>query len=88
MSRNTKSRDNKIVRRSALSFAGANGSLDVDHILQSDPWKNVETFEKSEAACIQKVLNDFDNMIIQEKTLKAGENKISLKLIFNLKNPF
>lgn len=88
MSRNTKSHENKNMRRSALSFAGADGSLDVDHILQSDPWKNVETFEKTEAACIQNILNDFDNMITQEKTLKAGENEISLKPIFNFKNPF
>lgn len=78
------SRKSSDIRRSALSFIGANGSLDIDHVLQSNPWKKVEMFEKSEAACIQNVLNDFDNMITQEKNLKAGENKILLKLIIIL----
>ncbi|XP_011878305.1 PREDICTED: dentin sialophosphoprotein-like [Vollenhovia emeryi] len=72
MSRKTKSHGGTNMRRSALSFIGANGSLDVDDILQSDVWKNVEMFEKSEAACIQNILNDFDDKITQENVLKAG----------------
>lgn len=75
MSRKSRS-DNATTRRSALSFIGANGSLDVDHVLQCNPWKDVETFEKSEAACIQNMLNDFDNIITQEKNLKVGKNEI------------
>lgn len=75
MSRNTKSHKN-VQRRSALSFDGADDSLDhyIDHIVQSNPWKNVEEIEKSDAARIQNVLNEFDDMIMQEKTSKAGES--------------
>lgn len=81
MSHNTKTHSDKNMRRSALSFAGANGSLDVDHLLQSDPWKNVTMFDETEVGCIQNVLNDFNDKIQQEKSLKAGKNKISLKSI-------
>ncbi|KMQ95767.1 serine threonine-protein kinase sbk1 [Lasius niger] len=75
MSRNTKSHKN-VQRRSALSFDGADDSLDhyIDHIVQSNPWKNVEEIEKSDAARIQNVLNEFDDMITQEKTSKAEPN--------------
>ncbi|CAL1687025.1 unnamed protein product [Lasius platythorax] len=75
MSRNTKSHKN-VQRRSALSFDGADDSLDhyIDHIVQSNPWKNVEEIEKSDAARIQNVLNEFDDMITQEKTSKAGHS--------------
>ncbi|XP_050464997.1 uncharacterized protein LOC126858581 isoform X2 [Cataglyphis hispanica] len=73
MSRNTKSRKN-VQRRSALSFAGADDSIDhyIDNIIQSDHCKNVAEIEKSDAACIQNVLNDFDKMIMEQKASKAG----------------
>ncbi|XP_011691400.1 PREDICTED: uncharacterized protein DDB_G0286299-like isoform X2 [Wasmannia auropunctata] len=73
MSRNTKNRNGNI-RRSALSFAGGDGSLDVDHVLESDPWKDIEKFETSEVARIQNVLKDFGDMIAQEKTLKVKDH--------------
>lgn len=75
MSRNTKSRKN-VQRRSALSFAGADDSIDhyIDNIIQSDHCKNVAEIEKSDAACIQNVLNDFDKMIMEQKASKAGKN--------------
>lgn len=76
MSRNTKKHNDKCTRRSALSFdICANGSLDDEHILASEPWKNVQIFETSEAAAIQNVLDKFNNMITQEKALKVkGKN--------------
>lgn len=67
---------NNNIRRSALSFDGGNGSLDVEHVLQSDPRKDVEKFKKSEVACIQNILNNFDDIITQEKTLKPGKNDV------------
>ncbi|XP_036144983.1 dentin sialophosphoprotein [Monomorium pharaonis] len=73
------SRNNKNIRRSALSFDGADGTLDIDHILQTDPWKNVEMFETKETACIQNVLSDFNNIITQAKTLKATGNTTAKK---------
>jgi len=77
MSRKSKSHNDKILRRSALSFDRGNGSLDVDHVLRSEPWKNIEKFEKSEAATIQKALNEFDDIITQVKNLEAkGKNEI------------
>lgn len=69
-----------VQRRSALSFAGADDSIDhyIDNIVQSDPWKHVEKIEKSDAARIQSVLNEFNDRITQEKTCRAGKsyNKI------------
>ncbi|XP_018405488.1 PREDICTED: serine/threonine-protein kinase DCLK3 [Cyphomyrmex costatus] len=74
MSRNTKSHNNKDMRkRSALSFIGGDGSLDVDHVLQSKPWENIKEFEESEAGCIQNVLNDFVKAVTQEKSVEAKE---------------
>lgn len=86
MSRNTKSHKN-VQRRSALSFAGADDSIDhyIDDIIQSDPWKNVAEIEKSDAACIQNVLNEFDDMITQQKASKASKsyNEISYKMSYS-----
>lgn len=75
MSRNTKGHKN-VQRRSALSFAGADDSIDhyIDNIIQSDPWRHVEKIEKSDAARIQSVLNEFNDKIMQEKTSKAGKS--------------
>lgn len=72
MSRNTKSHKN-VQRRSALSFAGADDSIDhyIDNIVQSDPWRHMEKIEKSDAARIQNVLNEFNDKIMQEKTSKG-----------------
>ncbi|XP_011267757.1 dentin sialophosphoprotein [Camponotus floridanus] len=65
-----------VQRRSALSFAGADDSIDhyIDSIVQSDPWKHIEKIEKSDAARIQSVLNEFNDRITQEKTCKADLN--------------
>lgn len=62
-------------RRSALSF-NANGSLDIDDVLQSDPWKHIAMFDDTEAACIQNILHDFNSEFTQEKALKPSKNKI------------
>lgn len=87
MSRNTKSHNNKDVRRrSALSFIGGDGSLDIDDILQSEPWKNVEKFKNSEAGCIQNMLDDFVKIITQENTVESNEGL--LKIIKGKKTRF
>ncbi|KYQ51148.1 Serine/threonine-protein kinase SBK1 [Trachymyrmex zeteki] len=79
MSRNTKSHNNKDVRRrSALSFIGGDGSLDIDDILQSEPWKNVEKFKNSEAGCIQNMLDDFVKIITQENTVESNEGLLKI----------
>lgn len=83
---NTKTSSDTNMRRSALSFASANASLDVDHVLQSEPWKNIAIFDESEAGCIQNILNDFNDKIKQEKILKAGKNRdFFLNLLFFFK---
>ncbi|XP_070160308.1 micronuclear linker histone polyprotein isoform X2 [Polyergus mexicanus] len=81
MSRNTK-RHKNVQRRSALSFAGADDSIDhyIDNIIQSDPWENVAEIRKSDAAYIQNVLNEFDDMITQEKASKASHSAAKKKL--------
>lgn len=86
MSRNTKTNSeiNSKNIRSALSFDGANGStFDVDHLLQSDSWRNVTTF--NEVGGIQNMLNGFTDKLTPEKSLKAGKIKISLNLSFKKK---
>ncbi|XP_072749151.1 uncharacterized protein [Anoplolepis gracilipes] len=79
MSHNTKNKN--VQRRSALSFAGADDSIDryIDNIVESNPWKNVEEIEKSDAARIQNVLNEFDDMITQQKISKAGHSATKKK---------
>jgi hypothetical protein len=52
-------------RRSALSFAGADGSLDVDYILQTDVWEDIEKFEETIAGQVQNVLNEFRDKLTQ-----------------------
>lgn len=59
-------------RRSALSFE-VNGSIDLDHILEISPWKDINKFEEDEAGCIQNVLNEFNNRLGQEKLYPAGK---------------
>ncbi|KYN35513.1 hypothetical protein ALC56_10070 [Trachymyrmex septentrionalis] len=79
MNRDTKSRNNKDTRRrSALSFIGGDGSLDIDHVLQSEPWKNIEKFKNSEAGCIQTMLDDFVETITQKNTIEAKEGLLKL----------
>jgi len=79
MNHDTKSRNNKDMRRrSALSFIGGDGSLDIDHVLQSEPWKNIEKFKNSEAGCIQTMLDNFVETITQKNTIEAKEGFLKL----------
>ncbi|KAG5311918.1 SBK1 kinase, partial [Pseudoatta argentina] len=79
MSHDTKSHNNKDMRRrSALSFIGGDGSLDIDHVLQSEPWKNIEKFKNSEAGCVQTMLDNFIETITQNNTIEAKEGLLKL----------
>ncbi|EGI60995.1 Serine/threonine-protein kinase SBK1 [Acromyrmex echinatior] len=79
MSHDTKSYNNKDMRRrSALSFIGGDGSLDIDHVLQSEPWKNIEKFKNSEAGCVQTMLDNFIETITQNNTIEAKEGFLKL----------
>ncbi|KYN28254.1 hypothetical protein ALC57_02315 [Trachymyrmex cornetzi] len=79
MSHDMKNHNNKDMRRrSALSFIGGDGSLDIDHVLQSEPWKDIEKFKNSEAGCIQTILDDFVETITQKNTIEAKEGFLKL----------
>lgn len=67
-------------KRSALSFAGADGTLDVDQILKIDVMKDVQKLEETIAGQIQSVLNEFRDKLAQipkadpkRKRQKAGK---------------
>ncbi|XP_029170235.1 centromere-associated protein E-like isoform X4 [Nylanderia fulva] len=72
MSRNM---NKNVQRRSALSFVGGDDTIDeyLDHIEQSKSWKDTEEIEGSDAARIQSMLNDFNEVITQENKLKADQ---------------
>ncbi|KAG7209907.1 hypothetical protein KM043_011502 [Ampulex compressa] len=59
--------------RSSLSFNGPDGILDMDHIINSDPWKSIEQFDKSEVGSIQNVLNEFSDKIRIDKKARTPE---------------
>ncbi|XP_012226654.1 uncharacterized protein DDB_G0286299-like [Linepithema humile] len=72
-------------KRSALSFADADGTLDIDHVLQTDVLKDVEKFEETIAGQVQNVLNEFRDKLAQtpanpskkkQKTDKTTAEKI------------
>lgn len=75
MSAAKKSRNSQ--KRSGLSFAGANGSLDIEEILKTDIWTEVDKFEETDVGKAQDVLDTYRDTLAQEpspgkKNQKAG----------------
>lgn len=60
--------------RASLSFPATQGILDMDQILQTDPWNQIDDFVQCNF--IQDVLNEFnDRMALDPKHAPAGKQK-------------
>lgn len=55
-------------KRSSLSFNDGNASLDVDDVLRSNPWKDINKFEQSDAGRIQRALNEANETFAKQQT--------------------
>ena len=62
----------EILGRASLSFPAVDGILDVDQILQTDPWKQIDDFVQQNFT--QNILNEFNERLTLEPKLTPADN--------------